>query len=324
MVGGLTYSVNTIAARLIDKVGIQKTLDMARAMGVTSTLPREFGISLGSADISLFDMMKVYGTIANHGLRPEPITVLKVTDRDGKVIYDYNTNEKKNLNKIQALSKDEADIMARMLRSVIDNGTGNKLRSQYVPDGEFSGKTGTTQNHSDGWFISFNEKLTTGCWVGGPSPAVRFRTMDLGRGAAMALPIVGNFWYKLLRDKKFNKLALAKFEENERANNVTGCPFRLGINPEQLYIMMQDTNMANEIRARRYRGLKQLAEDYFGTPVEEEEAVGGEEIEGGEPTMIPEELKSIDRKPVQIIQATPAQTIPSTPNQEIKKKGGGG
>lgn len=267
MIGGLTYSVNSIAAYLINKVGIQKTIDLAKAMGVTSDLPREFGISLGAADISLYDMMKVYGTIANNGLRPEPVTVLSIVDRSGKVIYSYEEEVKngKAGPKVQALSEDNAATISRMMRSVIDNGTGNKLRSQYVPDGEFSGKTGTTQNNSDGWFIAFNQELVTGCWVGAPSPAVRFRTMDLGQGSALALPIVGGFWYKLLRDKKFSKIALAKFKVNEKANSATGCPMRIGINPNELYEMMQDSTLADEIRLRGYRNLKELRDEVYGT-----------------------------------------------------------
>ncbi|MBK8632924.1 MAG: transglycosylase domain-containing protein [Saprospiraceae bacterium] len=315
MVGGLTYSVNTIAANLINKVGIQKTIDLAKAMGVTSTLPREFGISLGSADVNLFDMMKVYGTIANGGLRPEPVAVLKIVDRNGKVIYDYKqeVEDKKAGPTVHALTEIEAAIMSRMMRSVIDNGTGNNLRSQFVPDGEFAGKTGTTQNHSDGWFIAFNEELTTGCWVGAESPAVRFKTMDLGRGAAMALPIVGNFWYKILRDKKLSKIALEKFKVNETANAAFGCPFRIGIHPDTLNLMLQDTVLASEIRENGYRGLKGIAEDYFGTTLQEEDVEGGGE--GGGAENAPEEKEKKG-------EGLPTQN-PLEEKRAEKKKGGG-
>lgn len=292
MMGGLTYSVNTIAATLINKVGIQKTLDLAKAMGVNSTLPRELGISLGAADISLYEMMKVYGTVANSGLRPEPVAVLKVVDRNGVIVYDYKAELDKKIvgPKVQALTENEAAVVARMMRSVIDNGTGNHLRSQFVPDGEFAGKTGTTQNHSDGWFIAFNEELTTGCWVGGPSPAVHFKTMSLGSGSAMALPIVGQFWYKLLRDKTLKKVALEKFQKNEYANNMTGCPLRIGIHPDTLQMMMEDTLMAEAIRADGYKDLRLKAEEYFGTEISgDEEPGGGEE---GEPDESGEKRKS--------------------------------
>lgn len=302
MVGGLTYSVNTIAANLINRVGIQKTLDLAKAMGVTSPLPREFGISLGAADISLYEMMKVYGTIANGGLRPEPVAVLKIVDRNGNVVYDYKeeVENKKAGPKVRALTENEAAVMSRMMRSVIDNGTGNNLRSQFVPDGEFAGKTGTTQNHSDGWFMAFNEELTTGCWVGGPSPAVHFKNLAQGSGAAMALPIVGNFWYKILRDKKLSKIALEKFKKNEYAANQTGCPSRIGIHPDSLQIMMSDSVMADEIRSNGYKGLREMAEGYFGTEVSGEDAEGGGE--SGDPegdkkeNQTPKALNPLDEK----------------------------
>ncbi|HMU06190.1 MAG TPA: penicillin-binding transpeptidase domain-containing protein, partial [Saprospiraceae bacterium] len=185
MVGGLTYSTNVIAAQLIEKVGIQKTIDLAKKMGVTSELPREFGISLGAADISLYDMMKVFGTLANKGIRPEPVAILKIEDRYGKVIYDYEELVKTNPSlgpNVVAMDTTTASTMTRMMQSVIVYGTGNNLRSQFVPHGDFAGKTGTTQNHSDGWFIAYNPKIVTGAWVGGPSPAVRFRSMNLGSG----------------------------------------------------------------------------------------------------------------------------------------------
>jgi penicillin-binding protein 1A len=178
MYGGLANSVNVIAAKLIEKVGIQKTIDLATAMGITSVLPREFGISLGAADIQLFEMMKVYGTLANKGVRPEPVSVLMVKDRDGNIIYDYNEELKKNPKlgpHVQALSEDEAAVMTRMMQAVIDQGTGRKFRDRYGNVGEYAGKTGTTQNHSDGWFMVYNPYLTAGAWVGGPSRAVRFR-----------------------------------------------------------------------------------------------------------------------------------------------------
>ncbi|HMP29922.1 MAG TPA: hypothetical protein PKD85_09990, partial [Saprospiraceae bacterium] len=129
----------------------------------------------------------------------------------------------------------------------------------------------------------------TGCWVGGPSPAVRFRTMDLGQGGAMALPIVGDFWYKLLKDKKYNKIALAKFTNNEYANNKTSCPIRVGIDPNDLNIMMQDSNYAKYIRENGYRNLLEIAKEFFGEEygekqkvVEDPDEEGKEKEEGGD------------------------------------------
>ncbi len=309
MYGGITYSINIIAAKLIEKVGIQKTLDLAKAMGVTAELPREFGISLGAADIMLYDMMKVYGTIANKGVRPEPITVLKIKDRNGKVIYDYKDELAKNAMlgpHVQALSEDEAAIMTRMMQAVVDQGTGHKFRASGAV-GEYAGKTGTTQNQSDGWFIVFNPYLVTGVWVGGPSPAVRFRDMDLGQGSSMALPVASEFWKLLRSDDYFRKYTDTKFKENATAINEVGCPFRLYINPDTLNMLMSDSTLADSIIKNGYRGLKELVQAKYGStaiadgeePAEDEEAIEGiplNELKNGEEGKKKADAKLIEDK----------------------------
>lgn len=278
LIGGLTYSVNVIAAQLIEKVGIQKTIDLARNMGVTSELPREFGISLGACEVSLYDMIKVYGTVANKGVRPEPVTVLKVVDRNGNVIYDYNTELGRNPElgpHVAALTEDQAATVQRMMKSVIDYGTGARLRSGYGLQSDFAGKTGTTQNHSDGWFINFNPTLVTGAWVGAPSRAVRFRSMSLGQGSAMALPIVGNFWHKVGNDKKHRTLLNEKFADNPEVNSRCGCPFRISISPDTLNLLLQDSTIRDSLRANGYKNLKEIARERFGGEIPDEPA-GGE------------------------------------------------
>ncbi len=251
MMGALTRSVNVVTAQLIEKVGIQKTIDLAQKMGITSTLPREYGISLGAADISLFDMMKVYGTMANEGVRPEPVTIIQVTDRRGKVIYDYKKElglEPKLGAHEQAMTVNQAAIMTKMLQNVVDYGTGARLRS-YVR-GDFAGKTGTTQNHSDGWFICYNPQLVTGAWVGGESPAVRFRHMALGQGSAMALPIVGGFWNRIANDKKLGKLLLERFPtpKPEVLNLVGGCQPWISITPDSFNMFMSGVGQDSTLR----------------------------------------------------------------------------
>jgi len=250
MMGALTRSVNVVTAQLIEKVGIQKTIDLARKMGVTATLPREYGISLGAADISLFDMMKVYGTMANEGKRPEPVTVTQVTDRRGNVIYDYKKELAldSNLGSHEvAMTVNQAATMTKMLQNVVDYGTGARLHA-YVR-GDFAGKTGTTQNHSDGWFICYNPQLVTGAWVGGESPAVRFRNMAQGQGSAMALPIVGGFWNKIASDKKLQKLLLEKFPTPKpEVLNLLGCQPWISISPDTFLLFMQEVGQDSTLR----------------------------------------------------------------------------
>jgi len=251
MTGALTRSVNVVTAQLIEKVGIQKTLDLAKKMGINSSMPREFGISLGAANISLYEMMKVYGTIANAGIRPEPVTILSVTDRRGNVIYDYKNELQVNPNlgaHDTAMTVDQAATMTKMLQNVIDYGTGARLRS-YVR-GDFAGKTGTTQNHSDGWFMCYNPQLVTGAWVGGESPAVRFRNMALGQGSAMALPIVGGFWNKIAADKKLNKMLQEKFPtpSPKVLTLMDGCQPWINISPDTFQMFLQEIGQDSTLR----------------------------------------------------------------------------
>jgi penicillin-binding protein 1A len=327
MTGGLAYSENVIAAQIIEKVGIQKTIDMATKLGVTSTLPREFGISLGAAEVSLYDMMKVYSTIANTGYKTEPVAVLKIEDRYGKIIYDFE-KIKANNKPIQVLDSTTALTMTRMMQNVIIYGTANTLRSQYCKHCDFAGKTGTTQNHSDGWFVGYNPKLVTGVWVGGPSPAVRFRSMAYGRGAALAMPIVGNFWYKLSIDPKFASLTQEEFNRHEEINSKMNCPLRLGFSPDKYYAVMQDSTLKDSMMRTGFRGLRNIVEEMFPEEVVEEPAEidgeGGEMVEKNTEVKVSEKPEA--HKPPEQPKATekkkPQENTKEKP-KEIPKKGNG-
>ncbi len=280
LTAGLTHSVNVIAAQLIERVGIDRTIQLARKMGVTSRLPREFGISLGAADISLYEMMQVYGTLANQGVRPEPVLVLRIVTRTGKVIYDYCEEQKQHPSPpVIAMSKEHAMTMTRMLQSVVNAGTGMRLRYGYgLHEGDFAGKTGTTQNQADGWFICYNPRLVTGAWVGASSPAVRFRSLALGQGASMALPIVGLFWHKMANDRKFASWFRMRFPEPSPSVMAKfGCPGFIDISPDTLQILLSDSTLREEIRQNGYQNLKEIAQRYFETESNEEGENSNEE-----------------------------------------------
>lgn len=210
--GALTNSVNVVTANLIYRVGIDPVRELAKNMGVTNELQRDLSIALGTSDISLFDMMKVYGTFAARGRRPEPVSVLKVVTRDGKVVVDFSkTNNPASWQ--QVISTDHADIMTKMMRSVVSDGTASRLTYKYGINNEIAGKTGTTQSQADGWFMCFTPNLVCGAWVGGMTPAVRFRDMSSGQGAASALPICGLFLQKLYKTPQYAALKNEKFVE---------------------------------------------------------------------------------------------------------------
>ena len=213
MEGALTNSVNVVSAYLINKVGIDAVRDLAKNMGVSTDIQRDLSISLGTAEISLFDMMRVYSTFAARGKRVEPVTVLKIISRDGKTIADFTPQLKALANAPQILSIDQADIMTRMMKSVVDDGTGSRLRYNYDLNNDLAGKTGTTQSHADGWFMCYTPNLVCGAWVGGLQPIVRFRDMNLGQGAYTALPLCGMFLQKLYKSPHFAALKTEKFPE---------------------------------------------------------------------------------------------------------------
>ena len=284
LTGGLTKSVNVIAAQIIEKVGIQKTIDLARKMGVTSELKREFGISLGATEISLLEMIKVYGTLANQGKRPEPVTVLKVIDRNGNVIYDYNKELalNKNLGPHEvALTVNQAATMVEMMKNVINYGTGQRLRRYVGYDTDFAGKTGTTQENSDGWFICFNPQLVTGAWVGAASPKVHFRSMNLGQGSAMALPIVGNFWHSIAtKGGKLQKLLSEKFPTPKPEVLASlGCQPWINIPPDSFYVVtnVQDSVLRDSLIRLYSSGKKKNAETPGGEPTADPEKIPEQE-----------------------------------------------
>ena len=195
----LANSVNTVSARLMDKVGPAPVVNLARKMGITSRLPKVPSIALGTPDISLFEMVGAYGTFANKGIYVEPIMITRIEDKNGTVLYEVVPKTQ------DVLSEESAYVTLNLLKGVTEGGSGQRLRHNVVVDNyaydavvtgypyEFknpiAGKTGTTQNHSDGWFMGMVPNLVTGVWVGGEDRAVHFEDIAFGQGASMALPI---------------------------------------------------------------------------------------------------------------------------------------
>ncbi len=217
--GGLTNSVNTIAVQLMMENGVWEVEDLARKMGVTSELPHVPSIALGTADISLYEMVKVYGTFANKGRPIEPIYLLKIEDRHGNVLRSYE----KPLLKSSVFSKTTADYMIDMMQSVVENGTAQRLKYRYGVSGGVAGKTGTTQDQADGWFMGFTPSIVAGAWVGGYNRKIRFRSTSLGQGANTALPIWGLFMNKVQKDASLKTVRQAYFSSLPDSL-ATNCP----------------------------------------------------------------------------------------------------
>lgn len=209
MEGGLSKSVNAVTVDLIMRAGIDSVKYFAEQLGVTSTIPAVPSIALGTADISLYDMMKIYGTFANKGLQTQPRYIRRIENKTGEVLLNLDDEIRETK---QVMKEETALMMTKMLQSVVDSGTARRLRYQYHLRNDIAGKTGTTQNHSDGWFMGYTPDLVAGVWVGAESPKVHFRTIGLGQGANMALPIWGRFMNKVYRDPKFSNWQNSKFE----------------------------------------------------------------------------------------------------------------
>ena len=190
----LANSNNWISAWLIRRFSPQSVIQMARKMGVTSPIPAVPSIALGVADLSLYEMVGAMNTFADKGVYIKPVFVTKIEDKNGNVLERFVPK------KTEAMSEVTAYKMIKLLEGVVESGTGIRLRYKYGYRNPIAGKTGTTQNQSDGWFMGITPKLTTGIWVGAEDRSVHFRTIKLGQGANMALPIWAIYMKKVYAD----------------------------------------------------------------------------------------------------------------------------
>ena len=191
---GLTHSSNNISAYLMKQFGPQAMAQMMRKMGIGSHIEEVYSLCVGPADISLCEMVSAYNTFPSKGVYVSPLFVTRIEDNSGNVITEF-TNTKR-----EAIGDNTAYLMVNLMQGVINQGTGARLRSVYGLRGEIGGKTGTTNDNSDGWFIGYTPSITAGVWVGGEDRQVHFNSLALGSGSNMALPIWGIFMKKCLAD----------------------------------------------------------------------------------------------------------------------------
>lgn len=207
MEGALSQSVNAVSVEIIMRAGIDSVKQLARAMGIEGTIPREPSIALGTADAALSEMVQVYGTFANRGRRTYLHYLDRIETADGKVLVKF----KKPGVGPQLLSTDHADMMIKMMQAVVDSGTARRLRYEFGLGNAIAGKTGTTQNNSDGWFLGFTPKVVAGAWVGAETPQVHFRSTRIGQGGYSALPIWGRFMRKVNNDSALKSYRWGQF-----------------------------------------------------------------------------------------------------------------
>ena len=221
-----SQSINSVAVRVGQEMGIKNIIETAKAMGIKSPLDDAPSLSLGASDVNLLELANAYSTVANEGkAHPEAILVTRILDRDGNEVY-VAPNETE-----QAISVKSAYYMQQMLRSVMRDagGTGQSLWGYVrdIRDTDFGGKTGTSNNHSDAWFMGVSPKLVVGAWVGGEYRCIHFRTGALGQGSRTALPICGYFLQSVFNDPAFEKYH-GKFEKPNDLDvsaSMYDCPF---------------------------------------------------------------------------------------------------
>lgn len=203
---GLALSINYISAYLIKQFGAQAVADLAHRMGVVSKIDPTPSICLGTPEISVFEMVGAQATFANKGTWIQPTFVTRIEDKNGKVLADFTPKTE------EVMSEEKAYVMLQLMKGVVQMGTGVRLRYRYKFTQPMAGKTGTTQNNSDGWYMGITPDLVSGCWVGADDRSVHFDHGDQGQGAQMALPIWAKYMQKVYADKTI-KISQKDFEK---------------------------------------------------------------------------------------------------------------
>ena len=213
---GLANSVNIITARLMKEVGPTAVAKFAYRLGIESKLDEVYSLCLGTTDLSVYELTHAYSTLAAMGVRHEPIFVTRIEDKNGKVIATFVPEETRKMKEANAY------LMVELLKGVVNAGTAQRLRYRYKFRNDIGGKTGTTQNQSDGWFMGITPNLVTGVWVGHADRRMHFRSIRYGQGANMALPIWAEYYQDLYQDPIIGMPQLS-FDRPEGVTVTTSC-----------------------------------------------------------------------------------------------------
>jgi penicillin-binding protein 1A len=176
------------------QLGPEPMVRMMHKMGIGSYVDPVMSLCVGSADLSVFEMVTAYNTFPSQGVQTTPLFVTRIEDSEGNVLSRFSNRKR------EAITERVAYQMVDMMKGVVDGGTGGRLRFRYGLKGQIAGKTGTTNDNSDGWFIGYTPTITAGVWVGAEDRYVHFTSTSLGQGANMALPIWGLWMQKVLAD----------------------------------------------------------------------------------------------------------------------------
>jgi penicillin-binding protein 1A len=214
----LGKSVNSISANIIQRVEPSTVADFAHKLGITSKLDAVPSLCLGISSVSVYEMVNAYCSFANGGYRTEPLAILRIEDRNGSVLQEFHQKQNQEISDVMAYN------MLYLMRGAVEDagGTAGRLRSYGVTEGnEIAAKTGTTQNHSDAWFMGMTQNLVSGIWVGGEDMQIHFRTMALGQGGRAAMPAWGLYMKKVYADQSLEQYKKIPF--SKPANFTLAC-----------------------------------------------------------------------------------------------------
>ncbi|AUC74800.1 penicillin-binding protein 1A [Olleya sp. Bg11-27] len=252
----LANSVNTITARLMDKVGPQPVAELAKNLGITSDIPLVPSIALGTPDISVYEMVGAYSGFANQGVYTKPVMVTTIVDKNDTVLYQFVPETR------DVLSAETAYVTVKLMEGVTQSGSGSRLRRTWMPKtgvypeiitgypyefkNPIAGKTGTTQNQSDGWFMGMVPNLVTGVWVGAEDRATHFRSITYGQGAAMALPIWGMYMKSCYEDETLD-VSTSSFVKPSNLSITVDCTDYVGDEGDSQGLNLPEEDVPDEL-----------------------------------------------------------------------------
>ncbi len=208
----LSQSVNTVAVKVLYETGLNNVINQAQKMGIKSEIEAVPSIALGSSNLSMMELTKAYTSYVNNSKPSTPVFITRIEDKNGNVIASFeDLNPKQSFEK--AFSDNTRQVILEFMKSTVNEGTASRLRSTYQLNNAIAGKTGTTQDNKDGWFVGITPKLVTVTWVGNDNQQIGFSSTRIGQGANSALPIFANYLQKLNTDSTFHSITQAQFEK---------------------------------------------------------------------------------------------------------------
>ena len=207
----LSNSVNTVAVKVLEKSGIDKVIEQAKKMGIRSELPHQPSLALGTGELYVTELAQAYTSYVNDGVSVAPYIIETITNQNDSILSHFRP---KKTNK-SAFSNKTGDIMLEMMKSTIDQGTASRIRSTYKLKNDIAGKTGTTQNNKDAWFVAITPKLVHVSWVGLDNHEIGFKNTSLGQGANAALPLFALWYQKLNGNSNYNSITKARFKKTD-------------------------------------------------------------------------------------------------------------